>query len=435
VIQQVEAQRRQTIEQLAEDREYCEMTLKKQLCLLKQDLECKTQFEALVVPVVSTEGIQFKCSDERFCFGELKRQRGTFRPYSVSFDRNSSYVDPVTLSGDLFFDVCDLNGDKVNNLALESKFSVDVIEPRNAACKVQVHQESSRICVSVISLEQAQSSEIELKVTFEESRLANLSKDSIISSDHVEGGVLYQGRLSGSSVLRSYPYGSELFCSTKDQTVEVYDLFGTLKRKWGSKGEGPGRFLGLMGIAVYEGKVYLADWKGDCVQVFDLEGNFIQSITIRCPRFIVIVDAAVWVVGPKEKLTIMSKEGAILAEDLDIVRDMIKPWKGAMWMFYGDYNIVVSNDRVEVYDWLRNLVFCSSNRLDGRSYSISLLPDGKMFITNTNEMSSLMILDTGLDSKRSIKFWLFKYLQQQSQKRQIEVKSFCKLILLMCTKE
>jgi hypothetical protein len=257
VIRQVEAQRQTLLDHLAEDREYCEMTLKKQLNLLKQDLECKIEeSDAPMVPVVSTEGIEFQCSDEVFCFGHLKRQRGTFRPHSVSFDRNASYVDPCTLSGDLYFEVHNLNG--VSVISLEKALQLIILK--------------EKCCTKVVCLDQMCTDHTHMSQNCSQ-RVIMWLKSMIFLKHSSESG---------------------------DQ-----------------KEKGLGSFWGC---SVFEEKVYVADYKGNCAQVFDLEGTFLQSIAIQCPRFIVIVEDTVWVVRLHFKLTILSKEGAILAEDVETVR-------------------------------------------------------------------------------------------------------------------
>jgi hypothetical protein len=108
---------------------------------------------------------------------------------------------------------------------------------------------------------------------------------------------------------------------------------------------------------------------------------------------------------------------------------------------FGDYVIVhdLADGCVHIFDGLDELVFRSKDAFGKKHFSV--LSDGKMFIAWTEQgawkrdsNSFLRILDTSFDdNKRSSRFYLCQFLQQQSLKSGIEVKSFCTLILSMCT--
>jgi hypothetical protein len=433
-IQKLEMQRQNWLQELKDAHQKCDNVLNKQRQLLQQYLEDfdenKPKETYYTVPMVEED--QSWHQDWRLKFNIL--------PNSVSLNFEKSYIDPVSLSAQLHFDVWDINGNSLPD-PQDDKFSVLVEEPKNALAIVQ-EGEVSGICVSVIAVGKATSSELKLKVKYKDTELVDLSKKRpFIGSDHVEGRTLHQGKISN-SVRRYCAYGLELFCTAGDE-VKVFDLLGNLKRRWGYEGTGPGRFQNAWGITVVDDKVFVSDRNQHCVQAFDLEGNFLNMISIQNPLLVVPMDDVIWVCTPhpERKLTIISKECKILAENLDTFRCLAESgnWKsGGAPIPYGDYWIVQNEDALcSVYDAFGYRVFRSTTRMNG-SFWTSVLPDGKMVVVNTCERwnsSILTILDTGLDDKRSIKFYLFKYLQEQSQMRQIEVKSFCKLILSMCTTE
>jgi DNA-binding beta-propeller fold protein YncE len=60
--------------------------------------------------------------------------------------------------------------------------------------------------------------------------------------------------------------------------MQVFDTHGTFVRAWGSEGHGQGQFNGPNGVAVSEGRVYVADQTNNRVQVFGTGGTFLQEI-------------------------------------------------------------------------------------------------------------------------------------------------------------
>lgn len=66
--------------------------------------------------------------------------------------------------------------------------------------------------------------------------------------------------------------------------VYVYDLSGVLLRQWGSRGKAPGQMDAYQGIAVHEGRVYIADAYNKRIQAFDTNGTLAWSNpTTRTP--------------------------------------------------------------------------------------------------------------------------------------------------------
>lgn len=59
--------------------------------------------------------------------------------------------------------------------------------------------------------------------------------------------------------------------------VYVFDLSGTQLRQWGSRGKAPGQIDAYQGIAVHEGRVYVADAYNKRIQAFDTNGTLAWS--------------------------------------------------------------------------------------------------------------------------------------------------------------
>jgi len=59
-----------------------------------------------------------------------------------------------------------------------------------------------------------------------------------------------------------------------NQRVQVFDLNGVYKRKWGSKGSGNGYFNYPWGISIYKSEVFVSDRFNYRIQVFDLNGVY-----------------------------------------------------------------------------------------------------------------------------------------------------------------
>jgi tripartite motif-containing protein 71 len=70
-------------------------------------------------------------------------------------------------------------------------------------------------------------------------------------------------------------YNNEIYVvDTNNYRIQVFDLNGNFKRKWGSYGTGDGQFISPYGIDVYNSEVYVTDAYNNRIQVFDLNGNF-----------------------------------------------------------------------------------------------------------------------------------------------------------------
>jgi hypothetical protein len=148
-------------------------------------------------------------------------------PYSFSLNFENSYIDPVSKSAELIFDVRDINGDILEELQ-ESGFSAIVEEPKNATVNI-ARKAVSQLCVTLIAVGKSTASEVKLKLKFGGTELVDMSEKPFYVSEHVEGRVLYKCALPN-TVWRIYAYGSELFC-TVDDHIEVFDIFGKSNRQ------------------------------------------------------------------------------------------------------------------------------------------------------------------------------------------------------------
>jgi hypothetical protein len=79
-------------------------------------------------------------------------------------------------------------------------------------------------------------------------------------------------------------------------------------------------------------------------------------------------------------------------------------------------------------------VFNKSQKISFSRISMSLLEHGKLVITGSNgHGSQLVIIDCGqdvpLDSNR---LFLFKIIKDQADRRNIDLKSVCKIVVSMC---
>ena len=71
--------------------------------------------------------------------------------------------------------------------------------------------------------------------------------------------------------------GEVYVCDGNNDRVQVFDLDGTLRRLWGSKGDAPGQFRFPGGVAVScAGEMLVCD--NSRVQVFAADGTFVRCL-------------------------------------------------------------------------------------------------------------------------------------------------------------
>jgi DNA-binding beta-propeller fold protein YncE len=85
----------------------------------------------------------------------------------------------------------------------------------------------------------------------------------------------------------------------RNSRVAVFDPSGKFITSWGSRGNGPGQFVGLHGIeADRSGRVYVADRGNSRIQVFDAHGTHLDTWpNIRFPNHVLVTadQQSVWV--------------------------------------------------------------------------------------------------------------------------------------------
>lgn len=111
---------------------------------------------------------------------------------------------------------------------------------------------------------------------------------------------------------------------TNNKRVQVFDLGGTPIFKFGSEGEGPGKFKFPYGIAGdSQGNVYVSDLYNGSISIFDSKGKFIKYFaekdpkekTIEAPGSIRIYGNRVYVTDiQKSKVLVFDIEGKKLME-------------------------------------------------------------------------------------------------------------------------
>ena len=74
----------------------------------------------------------------------------------------------------------------------------------------------------------------------------------------------------------SYIYVSDW----QNSRIQKFDLEGKFIGKWGSYGTKNGQFYGVIGISIFNGKIYAPDYYGKRVQVFDQYGRYDKSVGV-----------------------------------------------------------------------------------------------------------------------------------------------------------
>ncbi len=77
--------------------------------------------------------------------------------------------------------------------------------------------------------------------------------------------------------------------------VHKFSKEGEILRSWGEPGRGPGQFNLPHGIAIDRGIVYVADRENSRIQLFDLEGRFLEQWSANRPTDVCIHDQNLYV--------------------------------------------------------------------------------------------------------------------------------------------
>jgi hypothetical protein len=409
------------------------------------------------------------------------------KPYFAELDEKESFIEPQTLSGTVSFILKDMANRPCQNIKQEL-LSAEVVEPRNCAFDVRASQYSSesKINVSVIVTEKAElNSTVKIRVFYNGFELVQPSGQEVIpKADHTMSVTLYDGTTK-SLVANSFAYGSELFVTDGFRTVQVLDLTGKFKRKWGGQnGNMPGEFSHVGGIVVLNDEVLVADHLNHRIQVFDLFGNYIREIACNYPDKLVLSNGLLWV-SSKNCIRALDNNGQLVREVLCdnaissfsiknksqiLVKFVREGWciigfdgkkipivsqgilcradeveKAQMFWMSGDFGVEI-NDEGTLTMFNQSCfpatwgIAASSWHFKGFSYiSISLLKYGKLVITGFESgrlrgSMRLVIMDSGLDFPESSSKMLFlKYLHQEETKRNISLKDIRRLAIPMFT--
>ena len=101
-----------------------------------------------------------------------------------------------------------------------------------------------------------------------------------------------------------------------NSSVHRLDADGTLISSFGSPGRGPGEFIVPHSIRVSaDGRVYVADRENNRVQVFTVDGDFVDQWTdFKCPMGVHIdAEQRVYVTDQVPRLSILTLDGELLA--------------------------------------------------------------------------------------------------------------------------
>ncbi|WP_434310445.1 6-bladed beta-propeller [Hominifimenecus sp. rT4P-3] len=74
--------------------------------------------------------------------------------------------------------------------------------------------------------------------------------------------------------------------------VHVFSRQGVWRKSWGSPGDGKGEFRLPHGIRVFQDRVYVADRENHRIQIFDLEGNYLEEWNGFCRPAGIFLDSA-----------------------------------------------------------------------------------------------------------------------------------------------
>lgn len=103
-----------------------------------------------------------------------------------------------------------------------------------------------------------------------------------------------------------------------------------LTASWGEPGAGPGQFRVPHAVAIHNERVWVADRENSRVQIFDLEGNFLDEwIDLIRPTDFAFHDGAVFVSEFSCRVSVFDEAGSLLArwgnEDSDQERMLVAP--------------------------------------------------------------------------------------------------------------
>ena len=100
---------------------------------------------------------------------------------------------------------------------------------------------------------------------------------------HIHGIIIYQDTI--------YSVKSNESC------IVYYNLEGKFLKEFGTFGDEPGEFNGIMGITLNNNKILVADGTNNRIQIFDLEGKFLKEIKSKfnSPHQLLIIENYMYV--------------------------------------------------------------------------------------------------------------------------------------------
>jgi hypothetical protein len=472
-----------SINQLHNKKDKLEEILKYQRTVLEQSL-ASVLSEEKETPSVSSCPLKPLVGDAIDCLkfrngsltkDNIQKQTGFIEdlpsglPIYAELDKGS-FLESQTLSGTVHFVLKDFS----NQLCLklrEDLISILVDEPRNAA--VYVHPRTfPSVTISIISTEAvAAGSKPCIRLFYDGLELKHVSDCGSVVK-HVDEGIrwLFEGPRMQSPIFSSYAYLNEIFITTHD-SVQVLNLVGKIKRHWGQSGSGPGDFKEPRGIVVSSGgEVFVADSGNDRIQVFDANGLHLRECAISKPKVLAFANNLLWVTSEKSIIALNDSGSSVheivfkfpvsafsfmsSSEMLVYVASMgwrlinlngeelynHQQFKSNQYLFpYGDFVYGISYPERCVVSFNRccfaeRFIFGKSKKFSFSTISISLLEHGKLVITGSNSQDSqLAIIDCGhdfpLDSNR---LYLFKFIKDEAERRNLDLKHLCKIVVSMC---
>jgi hypothetical protein len=369
-------------------------------------------------------------------------------------------IEAQTLSGQVKFKLSDVLGNRCLDFD-PSLMSVVVDYPTE--CISRTHKKWNSLLVDIFATEKADpSSAVQLRLFYDGLELIQNSTQPITAKKDTEGHILTQACIPV-EVVFSFAYGSELFAIVENK-VHVYDFFGTLLNSWGDIGAEPGSFKDPRSIAVCNGLVYVADTGNHRIQTFTLAGEFIREFSFTEPTHLSVYKDMIW--ASNSSTIIAMDNNGVRVHEVSAIHSEIDCF--SVWTDYskiivktkksdsfeinlagkktsglkiarhywaiGDFLVKVDiNRQLKVYNKHFKCILVSKMYREGRNWSFSLLPFGKLIITCIQENKTLLaVLDSGLDTTCGT-LPIIKYVQEESKRRNVDLNGIMRTLIPMCT--